>query len=160
MKKLVILCTVGLLVLLAPLSCCQQAPLTTPTTPPTTPTTPTAPLTTPTTPPTTPTPTPPEPEVEELLVLRMDGWVNRSQYWIEGTVKNIGNVPLYDVEFKVAFFDNDNNLITEISAPLNPSTIEVWDTAYCGVKFQQKLDLIKTYRYRFALPSGEEISVR
>jgi hypothetical protein len=137
---------------------CQQEPAPSPPAPVP------APIPTPTpTPPPEPSP-PPTPEVKtevkKLEVLRMHGWVNGSEYWIEGTVKNIGNVPLYDVEFKVAFFDNDNNLITEISAPLNPSTIEVWDTAYCGVKFQQKLDLIKIYRYRFALPSGEEISVR
>ncbi len=114
------------------------------------------------TPPPEPSPPPPEVkvDVEVLEVLRMHGWVNGSEYWIEGTVKNTGDVQLYDVRFEVSSFDKDNNLISKISAPLEPSTIEVWKTAYCGVKFQQESDLIKTFRYRFTLASGEEITVR
>jgi len=102
---------------------------------------------------------PPEPEVKELLVLHMTGLVSGTGYWVEGAVKNVGNVPLHDVQFEVSSYDKDGTLITTLSAPVEPSTIEVWETAHCKVEMQQAKKL-KTFSYRFLLPSGEPVPTR
>jgi len=95
--------------------------------------------------------------VKELLILHMEGWVSGSSYWVEGTVKNVGTVPLHEVQLKVLFYDKDGAVVATVSGPIEPSTIDVWETAHCKVKMEGKIELIKSFRYGFALPSGEPV---
>ncbi|MFC1893498.1 FxLYD domain-containing protein [Chloroflexota bacterium] len=164
MKKLAVLCAVVLFVLLpvVPVVGCQQQPAVTPT--PTTSLT-LSPSPVPSPPPTTPTASPsptPEatPEVKELLIFNLKGWTSGSSYWVEGTVKNVGTVPLQGVQLEVEFYDKDGELVTTASGPTEPATIEVWKTAHCKAEAVGKAELIRRFHYRFVLPSGEQVPAR
>ncbi len=160
MKKFGVLCVISLFVLLPVILVisCQQQPSPVPTP---TPSPPPVPSPTPTPSPPSPPPTPEiPPEVKELLVLRINGWAETSTYWVEGTVKNVGTVPLNDVQLVVQFYDKDGTLVTTVRGPLEPKTIDVWKTAHCEVQTQEKVNLIKKYRYEFVLASGESVPAR
>ncbi|MFC1894186.1 FxLYD domain-containing protein [Chloroflexota bacterium] len=80
----------------------------------------------------------------------MEGWEDGTTYWVEGTVKNMGTVLLRDVRLEVEFYDDDGVLVKAISAPAEPSSIDVWETAHCKVELQGKKGLIKGISYTLA----------
>jgi hypothetical protein len=96
--------------------------------------------------------------VKKLLVLRMNGARYDRSYKIEGTVKNVGTVPLHDVQFAVALYEEDGSLFNALSAPIEPSTVEVGETAHCMV-VAGGATRPYNYNYGFFLPSGEPIDV-
>lgn len=96
--------------------------------------------------------------VKKLQVLNMNGYRYDRSYKIEGTVRNVSTVPLHDVKFEVSLYDEDGALITTLSAPVQPSTIEVWDTAHCLVVAGGETRPV-SYIYGFVLPSGEPVYV-
>jgi hypothetical protein len=96
--------------------------------------------------------------VKKLLVLVMNGARYDHSYKIEGTVKNVGTVPLFDVQFAVALYEEDGSLFNALSAPVEPSTVEVGETAHCMV-VAGGTTRPYTYNYGFFLPSGEPIDV-
>jgi len=101
-------------------------------------------------------PPPPEPEVKELLVDWISGKYSGTRYKIEGLVRNVGTVPLDDIQIEVSCYDADGVLIMTESAPLEPSLVAVSGSAHFRVELQQAKRL-KTYNYRFVTASGESI---
>ena len=86
----------------------------------------------------------------------MEGWTTGTTFWAEGTVKNVGNVPLEGVRLEVVFFDKDYNIVKIARGDLEPSYIDVGGTAHASVEKVESSG-IHIYAYQFVLPSGEVI---
>lgn len=99
-----------------------------------------------------------EKEIQKLLVLNIKGWQSGAYYYVSGTVKNIGNVPLTDIRLQATFFDEDNKVIKTAEGYLEPRTIGVWETAHAQTEKVTSTEL-KYYTYCFVLPSGEVLDV-
>jgi len=77
-------------------------------------------------------------------------------YQIEGSVRNVGTVPLDDIRIEVSCYDSDGALVMTESAPLEPGLVAVSGSAHFRVELQQAKKL-KTYTYKFVTASGESI---
>ena len=100
--------------------------------------------------------TPPPPEVKMLLI-SASGYVSGSQYEINGTVLNKGNVTLHDILVEVLSYDKNGNLVRTDTTPLEPSTLPPDEKAHFWFRILDSRHQIKNYSLRFVLPSGEEI---
>lgn len=88
---------------------------------------------------------------------------------VQGTVKNIGVVPLEDVIIEVITYDSMGDWLRTDEATLTPSKIDVGETGQFFLKVQLESSLkaseedefgkrtLGYYDYKFVLPSGEEI---
>jgi len=77
-------------------------------------------------------------------------------YEMEGSVLNVGRVPVHDVEAEIANFDTSNTLISTYKGALIPDTIDVSETARFNIKFELNRKDIH-YKIRFLTPSGDSI---
>lgn len=100
--------------------------------------------------------TPPPPEVKMLLV-SASGYVSGTQYELNGTALNRGNVTLHDVQVEVLFYDENDNLVRTDTTPLEPSALPPDEKAHFWLRILDSRHQIKSYSLRFVLPSGEEI---
>jgi hypothetical protein len=111
--------------------------------------------------------------VEEVKKLRIH-WMKGSRNGVvEGTVENVGNVPLDNVQFEASFYNEDGELIRTASTAveLGPS---IWSgfeglmfpggTAHCSVNvLEGRIEIplvgqkLYSYKVRFFLPSGEAV---
>lgn len=106
-------------------------------------------------------------DVKELAIDWIHGFRSALSYWVEGTVINVGTVPLVDVQLEIAFFNEDGELIRTIDTPIKPdnpvsgfeTTMLPGQSAHFKVEFSQAGGL-KSYRYGFYLPTGEEIPLK
>jgi len=103
-------------------------------------------------------PPPPEPEVKELLVDWVVAEYSGTGYHIEGSVTNLGTVPLHNIQVEFVFYIDGAPIVTK-TTPLYPSTIAVSETAHFRLEFGQ-VKRLKTYTYRFLSASGELINYR
>jgi len=103
--------------------------------------------------------TAPEPiATRKLLVLWIGATYNNLVYDAQGGVKNIGLVPLDGVKFEFMSYPEGEGNPIYYEALTDPSYIPVGGTAKFVVKFSSSAKL-RTYTYRFTLPSGESIPV-
>ncbi len=95
----------------------------------------------------------------ELLVHWVIATYSGSSYHFEGSVTNVGKMPLQNAEVEITDYDSEDNLILTQRTPLYPDTIGVGEMAHFNLRYRERIDL-RYYDYRFILSSGEEIFYR
>jgi len=98
----------------------------------------------------------PPPEVKILLV-SASGYVSGSQYEINGTALNKGNVTLHNIQVEVLFYDDNDILVKTDTTPLEPSTLPPDEKGRFWLRILDSQHQIKKYAFRFVLPDGQEI---
>ncbi|MFC2001300.1 FxLYD domain-containing protein [Chloroflexota bacterium] len=88
---------------------------------------------------------------------------------VQGTVENIGCVPLENVIIEVKTFDVNDNWVRTDNTTLTPSKINVYENAKFLLEIEQMLagkevreggrSILGRYTYRFLLPSEEELYI-
>ncbi len=103
-------------------------------------------------------------EVKELSIRWMRGVKDGV---IEGSVKNVGNVPLDNVQIEASIYDEDGELIRKASTAVELDKQRLvgfegkmfpGDIGHCRVEFNVSGEKLHSYDIRFFLPSGERIS--
>ena len=103
----------------------------------------------------------------KLKVNWISGYTMGYGFRVEGSVNNIGILPLENILFEVNYYDTGGNLITTDNMTLSPATINVGESC----KFVLDVDgfylhssdpkegkvSFGFYTYRFLLPSGKQI---
>ena len=93
----------------------------------------------------------------ELMVHWINAYYSGYQYHTEGSVENVGKIPLTGVQIEVKNYDPDGNLIKTQVIPLYPETIAPGELGHFNNRVYLKGMTIRTYTYKFILDSGEEI---
>lgn len=94
----------------------------------------------------------------QLLVQWINAYYSGYQYHTEGSVENVGKIPLTGVQIEVKNYDPDGNLIKTQVIPLYPETIAPGELGLFYDRVYLKGMTLRTYTYRFISDSGEEIS--
>ncbi len=93
---------------------------------------------------------------KELLVQWIRPQYEGIRYDFEGSVKNIGSVPLENIEVEVTLFDDNHEPIIVKTVLLDPQIIDIGELGHFLVRFMEKIDL-RFYEYRFIDSSGRAI---
>ena len=101
----------------------------------------------------------PDPERKGLLLNWISGEYDRQWLCTQGSVTNIGRVPLEDVIIKISHYDLEGNWVRTDNVTLSPNKIGIGENAKFYLRILQRSEG-GTFRWRFLLPSGEVIFSR
>lgn len=95
------------------------------------------------------------PVPQELRVDWIKGEYDGSRYLFEGSVENVGKIPLHDIQIELVSFDEDGKLMTTERVPLEPEIIAPGELAHFLLRFSQR-EKLRSYDYTFITVSGEK----
>lgn len=94
----------------------------------------------------------------ELRLDFINGWYRGYTYRFEGSVENIGKVPLKGIQVEIVSFDEDHNLLDEQIISLEPEIIEPGVYGHFMLDVYLKGKRIRSYDYRFLSTTGKIFS--
>ena len=97
-----------------------------------------------------------EKPVEQVILLH---WVKveyvGQEYHFEGSIENVGRVPLKDIQVEFSLFDEDNNFAASERVPVEPEIIAVGERAHLRSKVNYR-EKIRNYYCDFIAASGRQ----
>jgi len=96
------------------------------------------------------------PVPKELRVQWVKGEYSGYKYHLEGSVENIGKIPINDIQVEFVLFDSDDNLLATERAPVEPETIAPGKLGQFNLWVYLKGLQLRSYNYRFITATGEE----
>ena len=95
----------------------------------------------------------------ELRVDFINGWYRGDMYRFEGSVENLGQVPLKGIQVEIVSFDETDYLLDEQIISLEPEIIEPGVYGHFMLDVHLKGKHIRSYDYRFLSTTGEIFSL-
>ncbi len=77
------------------------------------------------------------------------------EYHFEGSIENVGQVPLKDIQVEFSLFDEDNNFAASERVPVEPEILAVGERAHLRSKVNYR-EKIRSYYCDFIAASGRQ----